>query len=268
MENYHEIISELKLISPMLADTVRKNTYSIPEGYFNQLPAIILERIAQEESVLHLPKNQPFAVPEGFFNQFSDQVIGRIKQQENEVYQELEQIAPLLNKISKQNIYTVPQGYFSKSLVPDLVSIQQEKPKVIPMLKPVHSFRKYAMAAALTGIMAIGGWLLLNNNSTDNIAVTNAAASGVTSQQKDEVLTKALASTTYKEAKQLDVKEEVNKIHQAELDGYLQTIPKTFSGNFAVNDESINVENSLEVINTEEISNYMDDLPVLTKNSF
>lgn len=268
MENYHQIISELKLISPMLADAHRKNAYSIPEGYFDQLPKAILDRILAENSEFSLPKAQPFTVPEGFFNQFSDLVMNRIKQQESEVYQELEAIAPLLNTISKENIYTVPEGYFTKSLVPDLSLLQQEKSKVIPMLKPVHSFRKYAIAAALTGIMAIGGWLLLNNNSSDNLAVTPAAANDRVSQQKDEVLTKALASTTYKEAKQLNVKEAINKIHQADLDGYLQTIPKTFSGSFAVNDESINVENSLEVINTEEISNYMDDLPVLTKNSF
>ncbi|WP_439505287.1 hypothetical protein [Sediminibacterium sp.] len=81
-----------------------------------------------------------------------------------EIIQELDQIAPLLNTVSKAPVQTIPAGYFDHFQVqmnPDTRNIQKEETPVVQMNQ---SRKWYTIAAAVVifGVLVIGGFNLIN----------------------------------------------------------------------------------------------------------
>jgi hypothetical protein len=75
----------------------------------------------------------------------------------NEIIQELDQVAPLLNTIAKTPVQTVPTVYFDHFQVP----IQVKETKVVQM-NPGRKWFTLAAAAVVIGILVIGGFELVN----------------------------------------------------------------------------------------------------------
>lgn len=73
------------------------------------------------------------------------------------IAQELEEIAPLLNRISKKPVQTVPAGYFEELNIQKSVT---EAPVV--SMKKAASWYRWAAAAVVTGILVLGGLQLMN----------------------------------------------------------------------------------------------------------
>lgn len=122
MPEMNQISEELREISPLLASAERISVWSVPQGYFDTLPALILARVSKG----------------------------------NEVAIELESIAPLLASLSKAPVYTVPTGYFD---APSFV-IPQTKPEgVVVPFSPVRGWIKYAAAAVVIGLMVMAAWI-------------------------------------------------------------------------------------------------------------
>jgi hypothetical protein len=77
---------------------------------------------------------------------------------DNEIQTELEEISPVLSRLLKTNPYTVPPGYFEQ--LPSTILAEVKQVKVMTMT-PVSSARRFALAAAVMGLIFIGGWLYM-----------------------------------------------------------------------------------------------------------
>ena len=114
MENRQNIVQELQDISSLLADMPLVNLYAVPHGYFESLPDIVLDKI-RIEALLADASAKTFTVPQGYFERLPASILSQIKAGENRLTEEtaeLDQVAPFLNMISRQNVYAVPEGYF------------------------------------------------------------------------------------------------------------------------------------------------------------
>ena len=161
MIRHPEISEELKAVAPGLAGNVPEHPQSIPDGYFEALPEVILSRIRGEES-LQLPvgPSQP-EVPVGYFDGLSAKLLAKLgRVPSNEVSKETSALAPTLAGIGNKMPQEVPQGYF-ENLAQTLVSGQQKSAPVFSIfaLRVV----RYAAAAAVVGLLFTGAWFLIRD---------------------------------------------------------------------------------------------------------
>jgi hypothetical protein len=166
MNNNDIILNELKEISPAVANLNRRNIYTVPSGYFLGLAERILTHVKLNSENSTLSASElPFKVPQNYFEGLSNEILSKVRQQNttrSEVEMELAEIAPLLNTISKTPVYTVPQGYF------DNLKIRKDegKARVVTMSR-TNRIIKYAAAATITGLVALGGLFYANNDKND-----------------------------------------------------------------------------------------------------
>lgn len=259
MENNNEILVELQGISPLVAGLPRVNTYTVPPGYINNLSF----DVATSVTIASYPKQIPYALPAGYFNGFADvilqkikkenatlnnvphgyfeslssAIINKIKQQNTEVFNELEEISPELNKISKQNIYSVPAGYFESLEI--IMPFNTVPAKVVRMRK---RFIQYAVAACVTGILIVGAFIFINNDKTNSNQVIS-----------------------YKEAVKMDINKNVSSLTEDEINTYLS---ETLHTNYAIQTgNDINVEEDIDAVSDEEIKEFLEQQPIIYKES-
>ena len=137
MENDYKILNQ---ITPEI-----KNPYQLVDGYFNGFADGVFLKIAAKKSIYQLP--------EGYFETLASQILIRVKIDENEISEELEEIAPLLNSIKKENIYKIPNDYFIGSTN----KLAPQESKLVVMRKPSLKWLKYTVAAVFVGVLAING---------------------------------------------------------------------------------------------------------------
>lgn len=177
MSERENIRDELLEISPAIALLSRENVYSVPLNYFDGLAGNIVRAINADIAGLIPPSAPlPFSVPDNYFTNLSEEILGKIRKQneeQNEFKKELAEVAPLLNTISKQMVYQVPAGYFEQLNI-DAPSVVTAPAKVRSITSVKKVFR-FAVAAAVTGILAVGTYLFTaNNNNIDAPAFTSA----------------------------------------------------------------------------------------------
>ncbi len=138
------------------------NTYKTPPGYFDNLADEIISQIS-------LPINSkiPFSSPSvNYFDGLADSILSKIKagnsSSRNEVEKELEEIEPLLARIPKKNVYSVPDNYFDSFTV-QVPAIQTLAP--VRQLNRPARWITYVAAAVVTGIVATGVIFFANNNT-------------------------------------------------------------------------------------------------------
>jgi len=154
-----DIIQELNNLGSSLPTEKAENVYSIPEGYFDSFAA-------QVQSLVWLssfPKENPYKVPEGYFDELGEQIMEVIRSHPDyrTSKEELAEISPLLERIDKRPVYSVPGGYFENLNVTP--GVEQGVDSKVVSLSPRRWFR-YAAAAVVIGIIALGGLLVYNNN--------------------------------------------------------------------------------------------------------
>lgn len=98
MNQPNYILKELEALSPVLAAIPRCNVFKVPQGYFEQLPAQMLQQITDTASV-----------PEGYFTHLASQIMARIKQ---EALTEGEANSAIIDAIGNKNIFSTPAGNF------------------------------------------------------------------------------------------------------------------------------------------------------------
>lgn len=138
-----ENIDELKEIAPSLVPLKHLSTYTVPEGYFNELPLKVLKEVERGSGIQ--------SVPEGYFDSLSDKLLKRIQSAES----------VFLENNPKIGLpYRVPQGYFETLPV---VVTDKVSPKVIKM--PIRSrVLKLASAAVVAGLIGIAVYLGMDRN--------------------------------------------------------------------------------------------------------
>jgi hypothetical protein len=110
METLDTILNELKKSAPVIASLKKQEVYTVPDRYFDDLPDKIMGLTGTGSPKIN--KGPVFTLPKGYFDNLSSGILSKIKSSPSEVYLELEEAAPLLNTVSRQNVYTVPGEYF------------------------------------------------------------------------------------------------------------------------------------------------------------
>jgi hypothetical protein len=190
MTQNSNILQELIELESTLANLAPQNVYEVPDGYFEGLANLVLNRIKALETnsipeelgylspVLgSLSKQMPYSIPAGYFEGLEDRLMqgvlesGGYLQKLQTAKEELESISPFLNGLNKQMPYSIPQGYF-ENLSPNQEDIRESIPaRIVPLtgakvvsMTPRKWFR-FAAAAMITGIIALAAFLYFNNQS-------------------------------------------------------------------------------------------------------
>jgi hypothetical protein len=185
MNSNQNILSELKIISPAVANLPKTNPFSVPLDYFEKNISNIINHIKENQvnnenkSLNHISsieKNKPaFEVPNDYFETFEIKLMNKIRTAQS-LDDELSEIAPGLISLRNNNPFTVPNDYFDSSVI-GLPGRKNRLAKVFQM----KNMLRYAAAAFIIGFM---GFLYLF------IKVDNSAplvASSLNNQQTEEL---------------------------------------------------------------------------------
>jgi uncharacterized protein YaiE (UPF0345 family) len=162
MDFSNEILNELRAISPLLAGIQKTNVFSVPEGYFNMLPDNIFDRV--NTNYLFADKQQKktdLTIPNGYFENLSSSILHKIKSLEDDYADEIKDLSPLLSSLKNQNVFNVPSEYFENLPRIILDKAVTKQAKVITLKKRKFVW-KYAVAAAMTGVIGISSLLVYN----------------------------------------------------------------------------------------------------------
>lgn len=168
MENSVDILNELKELSPIIAGIEKKNVFTVPAGYFENLSEGILAGITIEENISDISFSGSFDndVPHGYFDVLADTILDKIKAQKTiSASEELNALSPMLYSIQNENVFEVPADYFNSVAETTLARVNPQQTKVVVMNRRSTTVIKYAIAAALTGVMALGVFKFTNSNT-------------------------------------------------------------------------------------------------------
>jgi hypothetical protein len=151
-----EIFEELNAISPLLAGIEKRNIFSVPEGYFDELKINTFKRLNTGDF------KTAFTVPKGYFEGLSTSVLDKIRSLGDDAATELRTLSPMLYSIQNENVFEVPRGYFN-NLQHDILDkvISRPQAKVVE-LKKIDSIWKYAVAAVVTGVIGASSLMMFN----------------------------------------------------------------------------------------------------------
>lgn len=215
-------MDELKNISPIVNNITRAVPYTVPESYFSGLAGAMLSFVklhsAEKLNPYHLPEDYfenltlrslahientriiadaGYEMPTGYFESLPQQILEHAKAAdylETGVYEELELLAPLLNKIPKQ-VYEAPAAYFDNLNARQINSTSEQttETRVIPMKR--KNLSRYFAAASTILVMAITAVLYINydvNNKLTKRQVQRIAAvnveHGINSLSDNEIM--------------------------------------------------------------------------------
>ena len=215
----------------------------MPAGYFEGLADTILNRVRASEAaspadelaflspvLSRLEKKSPFSTPENYFSDLSDNVVSGVQAIEF-VNEELENLSPLMASLKEINIYETPSGYFEQLPGKILGKVQKHPARVVSI-----SFRKklvrYAAAAVVTGVIAIGSYMIFKPGKVEHIG---------------------------SEA----VSTDIAKLSDQELENFLtdNTIALADAGTVVTNDsiDESDAKDLLANVSDEELQHYLED---------
>lgn len=206
MENRTDILNELKELSPTIAAMEKVNVFTVPQGYFDCLSADILMGIETENGSGNTVS--PTAdVPAGYFDTLAGSILAKIKTPETEdAVTEIRALSPMLYSIQNEHVFDVPMGYF-EGFSETVLNTVNPPVKVVSMKRRTSTFFKYAVAAAFTGVMALGVFKF-TDNSTEKIELPDYVTAGLQVQDVDQELAKIADAdiVNFLEANGTDVK--------------------------------------------------------------
>lgn len=237
MNQSNNILQELNELGSTLTNIDTQNVYTVPDGYFDTLPNLVLNRIkalkaknVSEEldylsPVLNsVSKQMPYAVPAGYFDGLEERLMQTVREENDyqTAKEEIESLSPLLSGLSKKMPYSVPQDYFQNLRAVN----SRSEAKVISMVsrKRFH----YAAAAIIIGIIALGSFLFINNKPTNDPVKSFA--------KFEKTLDKEIKKTSDKELKEFVKQftdagltgEEKAQVHpKEETKDFLKDVPDT-----------------------------------------
>ena len=165
MERSKEILTEIQEIAPILGESgLSRIPYSLPIGYFESFPDILMERILIEGSM---------------DSDFVKGIPGISSRQE------IAEISSLLAGLQHKNPYQVPEGYFESlnKKMPEAEAVPDESMRVVPIESrkvkekhagfqsrqkaPVFNFSrvlKYSVAACIVALIGLNLYNLTSQN--------------------------------------------------------------------------------------------------------
>jgi hypothetical protein len=248
-------IREDEAALPPVLQHAGANPYSVPAGYFDQLAGNILARVKASDEALtpqeelsmlspllsKLDKKLPFQAPAGYFSDLSDNVVSGV-QAIDFVNEELENLSPLMAGLKDKQVYETPAGYFETlpGQVMDRVKKMSEPAKVVS-IGFGRKLMRYAVAAAVIGVVAIGAWWFVGGKS-------GAGPSN-----------------------EIVASKEVDKLSTEELQSYLEEVPVAVPADLLAANTKLEIEESdmsdlFQNVSDEEIQKYLDQ-NLLSKNT-
>jgi hypothetical protein len=229
MDNLNIILTELREISPLLAEIKNINIFSVPPSYFNNLAEDIIQNINQVYTrVNNFSSVTPYKVEERYFDNLSNSILIKIRNQKkesSEVVDELNSIAPLLNTINKAPLFSVPQGYF-ENLNVSQKSLIRPKEKFF-----IKKIARYAVAAVITALIGVAIYVITGEaDKRSGVQVVN-------------------------------VKSAVKNLRDEEIIGFLRSHSLSNTGNVSSQKKSPAPKfyESLKQMTDEEIQQYLQD---------
>lgn len=290
MDHSINILNELQAISPAVARIGRELPYEAPAGYFEALPALILQRIQAQEAtlppVLQEVTGNPYTVPAGYFESLPQAILARVKaEQASNAQEELAALSPLLSRLDKKLPFEAPAGYFTE-LSENVVSgaraidfVNEELENLSPLMSSLQD--KIVYEAPADYFEALPGQLL------QRVKKTAVPAKVVSMGKSRSFLRYAAAAvvagiiaisawwltdnsgTSLTEA----VATKVDKISEAELQSYLDdqsalVLPTDMlaTNNSRPELEAGDMHDLLQNVSDEEIQKYLE-LNTLTKHT-
>ena len=207
-----------------------KLPYQVEEAYFDRFSQTMIEIVSSLDN-----RKQPnYVIPNDYFAGLADNILSRIK--EAEIANELAEITTL-NILSKDNIYSLPQGYFENFSVSlnESTAFESEIAQggnVISM----NNYKKWmniAVAASLLGIIITSAILFStkSNNSDRYLSYKSVDVTGSVKKLSDDELVKYLNTdveagsvdmTIIDDGAEPDVDQRIKGVSDFDLDQYLQ----------------------------------------------
>jgi hypothetical protein len=207
MNEENKILEELREISSILASVEKKNVFTVPENYFENLAEKISLHTFLHETKKRQAENWQ-GVPAGYFDTLSSQILTKIKREEAENAEE----STFLSSLKDKNVFTVPEGYFDNLSENIISKIDRPAAKVIP-ISSAKNWWKYAAAAVVTGAIAVSSLQIFYRSpdmTKNHTAVT----------QSSDLPDYIQSSFQYKTAQQLD--EGIASLSPDEIAKYLE----------------------------------------------
>jgi hypothetical protein len=230
MENRYEIVKELRDISPLVADIQPVTPFTVPDGYFTALPEMVLEKL-KREALLTGAAGNTYGVPAGYFDALPGNILAKIKSNSSDTREELAEIAPLLNTISRREVYAVPSGYFANTDFAGSAQAAKPQAKLVGMRR-ANKWMQYVAAAMMAGVLVTGAFLYTDTNSTGGNA----------------------------QYEPVDLSLELNKVNAEELVTYLNN-PEHAAGTTVLASEATltDVKTHIQKLSDEELNNYLKE---------
>lgn len=189
MKNKNIIFEELKEISPLMVQIKNINVYSVSLSYFDELSLKVIKKIRLTEELYNtsVPVS-PYRIPENYFKNLPETIFDKIlstQKRLTEVFEETEAIAPILNTISKQPMYTVPADFFENMQIP-VMEVKKQETKVVSMYNWPKLF-KFSAAAVVILFSGIGLYTITSKNNSP-LAFGNNARNKVKNLSKEEIV--------------------------------------------------------------------------------
>ena len=183
MKPFDEISAELYTISPLLAGAERINPFSLPDGYFNLFPGILLQKINNGPAG-SLPGFEKYSqsVPDGYFENLSTSILNRIRH--ISIAEELKDVSSMLYPVRNENVFSVPEGYFN-DLASEIIEKAKPKAKVIPFKKKEPVWR-YAVAAVMTGVIGVSSLMVFNRSQSVNESAISSYIQAASEYKNDQ----------------------------------------------------------------------------------
>jgi len=187
------ILNELQELSPTLAAIPKVNVFTVPEGYFETLPALLLlqtgkpvstlnntvpqgyfdnlagnimsrikqDDAAESELLQGIGNKNVFTVPAGYFEALADNILSRINNET--AADETRSVSELVAGIGNKNVFNVPAGYFDN--LASEVNTKLYTPAKVVSMGPRKTILRYAAAAVVTGFLAMSAFFVYNKNT-------------------------------------------------------------------------------------------------------
>lgn len=231
MQNREEITTELTSIASGAITWPVAVPYRLPVGYFDGLSELIMERV-----LVDLPgKSNVYAVPHLYFNQLPDNILRAVRH--TEVSDELREVAPFLQTLSKKDPYHIPA--IPEVNIRAIMEVKKgsESGKVITMpTKRKALWMRYIAAAVMVGVLVTAAFIY-NGNESGAETVSNYT--------------------------QINVSDEMSKLSEEELTSYLSSAEKliiaTADRESLLIDELPDVNDHLEYMSDDELNQYLEE---------
>lgn len=241
-EDYFNNLADGMLTHVFINSLPSQNPYYLPSGYFENFPEILFEKLNIQKNIGALQK-KVYAVPEGYFDNLADNILKKIKSLSvNPVQQELEELSPLLGKIAKTNVYSVPENYFNKlEPINKMQGDSLPAAKVISIGNRARKWVNYAAAACIATVLFGGGYLYFSGNKPP-------ATQG---------------SSSIPPIAKMDVQKEISSLSDDDINNYLKDNNNTavYTNTNDADPQNLDVETLLQNVSDEEIQQYLNQHP-------